>query len=298
MNNYKEYYRKWPLIILFSFLLVVPLSELYCQDKVILVKPMFNTANGKWAELDQVATGIQNCLKSNLEDLSYRCMTENWQDWDFSDDPSVRIRKANQYGAKYIISTKEIKYISSSNPAEKGYEIDFVVEELKANGALVKVEWYDSKFIVYNLSERTYEKVAENVSEEFNFFHINGHFKPRIQITDYAKIPDDISIEYESDFNDWLEELLQSKFQAYVFYDDERIYPGTCDNKITGSFNRETATDQKPVKLIVILQVDDEKEKSKGFQILNGSEKYLSDDDVDRLVQEIKSKLEELINNE
>lgn len=270
--------------------------EAYSQVNILIISPKYNVVDGKRAELSQVSGGIQKSLKTKLEDLSYNCTSMNFQDWDVYSD-SVKVRKVNQHGAKFVISTKQIKYRVTSNPAGLVYEIEFVIQELKDQRSLEEVTWYDSKFIVYNPTEKNYDKIAEQVSEEFNYFNSNGQFKPRIKVNEYAKMPDSISIEFEGYFNDWLKDLLSNKFQTYVFYNDERIYPETCDNLISGLFSRANQSSSRPVQLIVVLEVDGEDEPCPAFDVQRGSEKYLSDRDIDKMVQEIQKKLNELINN-
>lgn len=295
MDNQNKYIRIWPLIFLCALVTAIPLSVVHSQETILLISPRYNVVDPKRSELSQISSGIQKSLKTKLEELSYKCIAMNFQDWDVYKD-SVKVRKVNQHGAKYVIATDQIRYRIMTNPAGLVYEIEFVLQELKEE-KLNEVTWYDSKFIVYSLNERNYDKIADRVSEEFNYFYHNGQFKSRIKINEYAKMPDSIFIEYEDYFNDWLEELLSNKFQSFVFYNDERIYPESCDNLIMGMFSKEDHTSQKPVQLIVVLEVAGEDEKCKGFQVQQGSDRYLSEADLDKMVQEIQKKLDKLLNN-
>lgn len=276
-----------------GILFAVPLiycGQLFGQITVILVSPKYNVTDSRYNELRLVSNGLQSFLKEEIEDLSYKCIPYYFGDWDIYDE-TTRVTKMGQQGAKYVISTDQIKILTSN----AGFEVNFIIDTLSLDGKLIRQTWYESEYIVKGSAGKTMETVAKRVSEDFNFFCATGQFKPRIQIVEFEKKTEDIIID-QDEFANWLEGLLKNKVTMYIFYYDEKIYPASCDNVLTGELGSQGASGEEPVDMVIFIKAEDNEKKIKSYKIYN-SEEFLEEDLKNKLVEEIQKKLEDLINN-
>ncbi len=247
-----------PLLLL---IFLIPVTAFTQKTKIMYVEPGYQTG----PKYDKIREAITNGLRDGLQEKWVRRITSTT--WERFPNKS-KLLEDNK--VNYVLKLNKLPVIKSTDREIKiSFELIYVDESFNT----ISREWISSLYVLA-LNDRkepaNVQKLVNDVCDEIDFY-INSsadplarRFRPRFKIDGFTVRTTDVEDIDLNSFGKWLNKILKDKYAVdspYVFYYNRKYdkqYPESSMYQITGTFSKYADSDDKLVRIELILELPDD----------------------------------------